>query len=196
MGQQPADQGTNLLSILINIAFGFVGGLMVFVGSGEVIAYGSKLATKLIERSGYGRQMAMFGFATSAAPYIVLAPIAGIVAKQLSSVRSLKDFAYFAGAIIAGFAIAFFGQGNFEIPGSKSSPARDLNPTLRSNCQAERRVFTWLRGRMDCRFPQHAWSTATSQHGDSDLRGRPLLAPRSVDGPFGNASGQRTPGCH
>jgi hypothetical protein len=113
MGQQPADQGTNLLSILINVAFGFVGGLMVFIGSGEVIAYGSKLATKLIERSGYGRQMAMFGFATSAAPYIVLAPIAGIVAKQLSSVRSLKDFAYFAGAIIAGLAIAFFGQGYF-----------------------------------------------------------------------------------
>jgi len=113
MGQQPADQGTNLLSILINVAFGFVGGLMVFIGSGEVIAYGSKLATKLIERSGYGRQVAMFGFATSAAPYIVLAPIAGIVAKQLSSVRSLKDFVYFAGAIIAGFAIAFFGQGYF-----------------------------------------------------------------------------------
>jgi hypothetical protein len=36
-----------------------------------------------------------------------------MVAKQLASVRSLKGFAYFAAAVIAGFAIAFFGQGYF-----------------------------------------------------------------------------------
>ena len=113
MRQPPVDQGTNLLSVLINVAFGLVGGLMLVMGSGAVIAYGSTLATRLIKLSGYGQQMARFGLATSAAPYIVLTPIAGMVAKQLSSVRSLKDFAFFVAAIAAGFAIAFFGQGYF-----------------------------------------------------------------------------------
>src|SRR3989304_6116874 len=89
-------QGTNLLSILINAAFGFVAGLMLFIGPKEVIAYGSKLAGELIKLTGYGQQMAAFGFATTAAPYIVLAPIVGLVVRQLASVRSLKSFAFFA----------------------------------------------------------------------------------------------------
>src|SRR3989344_5047701 len=102
--------GTNLLSILINLAFGFVAGLMIFIGPKEVLAYGSKLAADLIKLSGYGQQMAAFGFATTAAPYIVLAPIVGMVAKQLSSVRSLKGFLYFAIAVIVGCAGAYFSQ--------------------------------------------------------------------------------------
>ena len=103
--------GTNLLSIVINLAFGFVAGLMVFLGPKEVIAYGSRLAEDLIKLTGYGQQMAAFGFATTAAPYIVLAPIAGMVAKQLSSVRSLKGFLYFAIAVIVGFVVSYFSYG-------------------------------------------------------------------------------------
>ena len=106
-------QGTNLLNILIDVAFGFVLGLMIFIGPKEVIAYGSKLAGDLIKLTGYGQQMAAFGFATTAAPYIVIAPIAGMVARQLSSVRSLKSFAYFAIAAIVGCAGAYFSQGYF-----------------------------------------------------------------------------------
>ncbi len=104
-------EGTNLLSISINLAFGFVLGLMVFLGVAEVIAYGTLLAEKLLALSGYGQQMAAFGFATTAAPYIVLAPIAGMVVKQLASVRSIKGFAYFAAAVLVGFAAAYFAQG-------------------------------------------------------------------------------------
>src|SRR4051812_36244797 len=84
------NQGTNLLSIIINIAFGFVAGLMVFLGTKEVIEYGTKLAGDLLTMSGYGKQMSSFGMATTALPYIVLTPIVGMVGKQLASVRSLK----------------------------------------------------------------------------------------------------------
>src|SRR4051812_6275199 len=86
MGTQ--EQGPNLLSILINLAFGFIAGLMLFLGFQHVIAYGSKLASDLIKLSGYGQQMAAFGVATTAAPFVVIAPIAGMFAKQLASVRS------------------------------------------------------------------------------------------------------------
>ena len=110
-GSGAGSEGANLLSILINVAFGLVAGLMVFLGPKEVIAYGSKLAADLIKLSGYGQQMAAFGFATTAAPYIVLAPIAGMVAKQLSSVRSLKGFLYFAIAVIVGFVVSYFSYG-------------------------------------------------------------------------------------
>ena len=58
--------------------------------------------------------MASFGFATTAVPYLVLAPIVGMVLRQLSSVRSLKNFAYFAIAVIVGFAVAYFSQGYFS----------------------------------------------------------------------------------
>ena len=112
-GFEQGAQETNLLSILFNVAFGFVLGLMIFIGPKEVIAYGSKLAGDLIKLTGYGQQMAAFGFATTAAPYLVLAPIAGMVARQLSSVRSLKSFAYFAVAVIVGCAGAYFSQGYF-----------------------------------------------------------------------------------
>lgn len=111
-GQQ--EQGTSLLSILINLAFGFVAGLMLLLGPKEVIAYGSTLASDLLKLSGYGQQMAAFGFATTAAPYIVLAPIVGMVARQLSSVRSLRSFAFFAAAVLAGGIAAFFAQGYFK----------------------------------------------------------------------------------
>lgn len=104
--------GTNLFSILINIAFGFVGGLMIFLGAAEVLAYGSQLAGDLIKLSGYGQQIASFGFATTAAPYIVLAPIAGIVIKQLTAVRTIKGFLIFAATILVGVVVAYFAQGS------------------------------------------------------------------------------------
>lgn len=107
----PGDQGPSLLSIIIDVAFGFVGGLMLFVGFSEVITYGSKLTLQLIKTTGYGQQMAMFGVATNAVPYIVLAPLTGIVGRQLSSVKSLKGFMYFAAAVAVGVAVAFVTKG-------------------------------------------------------------------------------------
>jgi hypothetical protein len=92
----------SLLSILINLAFGFVAGLMVFIGFSEVLAFGTTLAEQLLALSGYGQQMAAFGIATTAAPYVV---------KQLAGVRSLKSFAFFAAAVLVGVAAAYFSQG-------------------------------------------------------------------------------------
>lgn len=106
------ESGTNLLSILINTAFGFVGTLMILIGWVKVIAYGSHLATQLLDVVGYGANMGGFGIAT-AAPYIVLAPIVGLVVKELAGVKSLKSFAYFAAAVAAGALIAFLTQGYF-----------------------------------------------------------------------------------
>ena len=106
------DDRPNLLSILINLTFGFIAGLMFFFGPKDVIAYGSKLAGELMKMAGQGAQMAQFGFA-SAAPYVVLAPILGIFGKQLSSIRSLKGFGFFAAAVIVGLAAAYFSQGYF-----------------------------------------------------------------------------------
>ena len=103
---------TNLFSILVNMAFGFVAGLMVFLGAKEVLNYGSTLATEIIKTTGYGSQLAQFGI-TTAAPYLVLAPLGGLVVKEFSSVRSIKGFAYFAAAVFAGFATAFIAQGYF-----------------------------------------------------------------------------------
>jgi hypothetical protein len=103
-------QSTNLLSIIINIIFGFVIGLAVFWGLKEVIAAGKQIAENLFELSGYGKQMSSFGFATNIAPYVVLTPIVGMVVRQLTSVRSLKSFGYFAAALVAGFILAFFLQ--------------------------------------------------------------------------------------
>lgn len=103
---------TNLFSILVNMAFGFVAGLMVFLGPKEVLEYGSVLATEVIKATGYGSQLAQFGI-TTAAPYVVLAPLGGLVVKELSSVRSVKGFLYFGAAVFAGFAIAFIAQGYF-----------------------------------------------------------------------------------
>lgn len=105
MGQ---DDGINLYSIILNIAFGFALGLIIFAGFEAVITYGSDLATKLIKLSGYGQQMAMFGLATSAAPYVVLAPLGALVVKQLTSVRSIKTFIFFALAVVIGIVAAFF----------------------------------------------------------------------------------------
>ena len=105
------DQGTNLLEILINIAFGFVVGLIIFLGWKEVIAAGSNLATQLFNMSPQGQQMAAFGMAANYAPYVVLAPLGGMVVKQLTAVRSLKTFAYFVLAVLLGIAIAFFAKG-------------------------------------------------------------------------------------
>lgn len=102
--------GTNLLEIVINISFGFVAGLMIFLGPKETISFGSKLAADLIKMSGYGAQMSAFGLATTAAPYVIIAPIGGMVLKQLASVRSLKSFGYFVAAVLAGLALAFITQ--------------------------------------------------------------------------------------
>lgn len=112
MGQE--SQGPNLLSILINIAFGFVVGLILLFGFKEVITYGSKLAQDIIDSLGYGQQIGMFGFAASAAPYIILAPIAGMVLKQLAAVRSIKTFIFFVVAALIGVGIAYFTQGYFS----------------------------------------------------------------------------------
>ena len=109
------DDGLNLYSIIINVAFGFVLGLIVFVGFGEVLTYGAKLAGDLIKLSGYGQQMTAFGIATTAAPYVVLAPLGALVAKQLSSVRSVKGFAFFAAAVLVGMVGAYFGHASLGI---------------------------------------------------------------------------------
>jgi hypothetical protein len=104
-------QGTNLLSILTNAAFGFVAGLAVFWGPQEVIATGTKLASQYASLLSGFQQAAAFGFATTAAPYIVLAPIVGLALRQLSQVRSLKSFGFFAAAVAVGFVAAYFSQG-------------------------------------------------------------------------------------
>ncbi len=112
MGMQ--DQGgPNLFSIIINIAFGFVLGL-VFLGFATVITIGSKIAMDILKMTGYGQQMAVFGLATTAAPYVVIAPIAALVVRQLTSVRSLKSFGFFAAAVVVGVVIAFFAQGSIH----------------------------------------------------------------------------------
>jgi hypothetical protein len=109
MVQQPT---TNLLSLLVDTAFGFIAGLMVFFGPMPVIAYGTHLAMDLMKQTGYGSgPLAMYGF--TAAPYVILLPIGGFALKELASVRSIKGFFYFAAAILIGFALAFFTRGSF-----------------------------------------------------------------------------------
>lgn len=108
--QSPTGSGLNLFTILVNVAFGFVGGLMLLLGPKETIDYGSKLAGQLINLTGSGQMSSFAMFA----PYVVLAPLGGLVVKQLSSVRSPKSFAFFAGAVAVGFAIAFLAQGYFK----------------------------------------------------------------------------------
>ena len=110
MGGQ--NEGTNLFSILLNVAFGFVAGLIIFLGFKEVLELGTKYAQDLLSLIGYGDQLSSFGIATSAAPFVVIAPIAGMVVKELSAVRSLKSFGFFAAAVIIGIVIAFFIKGN------------------------------------------------------------------------------------
>lgn len=105
-------ESTNLLSIITNVAFGFVLGLVVFLGFKETIELGTKYAEELLKLIGFDNQMGGLGFA-SYTPYIIGAPIAGMVVKELSSVRSLKSFAYFAVAVIVGFVIAVVTIGNF-----------------------------------------------------------------------------------
>src|SRR5437867_1331465 len=83
-----ASEGPNLFDILVNVAFGFIAGLILLLGFKEVIDFGTKLAGNLI-----GPQMTSGGL-TSYASYIVIAPIAGLVVKQLTAVRSLKFLAF------------------------------------------------------------------------------------------------------
>src|SRR3989344_3750128 len=85
--------------------------MMASPGSFGQDAGGTNLLSIFINLSGYGQQMAAFGFATTAAPYVVLAPIVGMVLRQLASVRSLKSFAFFAVAVIVGFAVSYFSYG-------------------------------------------------------------------------------------
>ncbi len=112
--QNQSGSETNLFSILINVAFGFIIGLMLFLGFKETIDFGSKLAANIIKLTGMGQQMGSYGGFVSFAPYIVIAPIGGLVVKQLSAVRSIKSFAFFALAVIVGLVIAFLGQGYFK----------------------------------------------------------------------------------
>jgi hypothetical protein len=110
MGQQDS---TNLLNILVDIAFGFAGGLMIFFGPQPVITYGTHLAMDLLKQTGYGSgPLAAFGLA-SAAPYVVLAPVGGFALKELAAVRSIRSFAFFAVSVLIGLAIAYFTQGYF-----------------------------------------------------------------------------------
>jgi len=109
----PGNDGPNLWSIILNVAFGFVAGLIVFIGFKEVIEQGTKIAESILSMTGMGDQMGGFGFATSAAPYLIVAPIAGMVVRELSSVRSLKGFAIFALAVAIGFVIAFLTKSYF-----------------------------------------------------------------------------------
>jgi len=111
MGMQQAST-TNLLSILIDIAFGFAGGLIIFFGPEPVIKYGTHLAMEIMKQTGYGASPFM-SLGLSAAPYVVLAPIGGLALKELASVRSLRGFAYFAAAVLVGLAIAFVTKGYF-----------------------------------------------------------------------------------
>jgi hypothetical protein len=97
----------NLLSVLTDIAFGFIAGLMIFIGPKEVIEYGSKLAGDLVKLADFERQLGSSGFATSAAPYVLLAPLGGVIVRQLSSVRSFKTFTYFILAVGMGIALAY-----------------------------------------------------------------------------------------
>jgi hypothetical protein len=109
MQQQPA---TNLLSLLVDVAFGFIGGLMIFFGPMPVIEYGTHLAMILIKQTGYGSSpFASIGF--SAAPYVVLAPVGGFALKEIASVRSIRGFLYFAAAVLIGLAIAYVTKGYF-----------------------------------------------------------------------------------
>jgi hypothetical protein len=103
---------TNLLNILFDIAFGFVGGLMYFFGPQAVLAYGTQLAMALIKQTGYGQgPLASFGF--TAAPYVILLPIGGFSLKELASVRTIRGFLYFLGAVLIGIAIAYVTKGYF-----------------------------------------------------------------------------------
>ena len=110
-GMMGREDGPNLFSILVNIAFGYAAGLIIFLGFKEVLTLGSGYATDILKATGYGQQMGGFGIA-SAAPYIVLAPLAGLVVKQLTSVRTIKGFLYFACAVALGVGIAFLTKGN------------------------------------------------------------------------------------
>ncbi len=112
-GMWTQEPQTNLLNILVDVAFGFVGGLMIFFGPMPIIQYGTHLATDLMKQFGAGAgPLASFGIA-SAAPYVILAPVGGFALKQLASVRSIKGFAYFAASVLVGVAIAFFTKGYF-----------------------------------------------------------------------------------
>ncbi|MBX4198043.1 hypothetical protein KW782_01780 [Candidatus Parcubacteria bacterium] len=114
MGGMPGmNQGTNLLNIITNLAFGFVIGLMVFFGPKDVIDYGTKLAGDLMGLTSYGKQFSGFGFATTALPYVILAPIGGLVVRELSRIKSLKTFGIFVLAVAIGFVIAFFTRSYF-----------------------------------------------------------------------------------
>lgn len=105
-----ANEGPNLFDILVNVAFGFIAGMILFLGFKEVIDFGTKIAGNLA-----GPQMSMApGGLASYASYIVIAPIGGLVVKQLTAVRSLKSFAFFAVAVIVGLVIAYFSQGYFK----------------------------------------------------------------------------------
>jgi len=90
MGQQ---KGQNLFSIIINLIFGFAIGLMVFLGFQEVLAYGSKLAIASHQSHWYATADGRVGFATTAAPYVVLAPVLGLVVKELTG-RASDRFNY------------------------------------------------------------------------------------------------------
>lgn len=109
-GMKLHEPETNLWSIILNAVFGFLLGVILIFGLREVIDYGTKLAQQALKLSGYGQEFAAMGIST-AAPYVVLAPIGATVVKQLSSVRSLKSFGYFVASALAGLAIAFVMKG-------------------------------------------------------------------------------------
>jgi hypothetical protein len=112
MTGNPVEPTTNLLNLIVDVTFGFIGGLIIFFGALPVIKAGEHLAMELIKQTGYGSSpFASFGF--TAAPYIVLAPVGGFALKEIASVRSIRGFLYFIAAVFLGLVIAYFTKGYF-----------------------------------------------------------------------------------
>lgn len=102
----------SLWNIVVSGALGFVLGLALFWGPSKLIAYGTKLAKQAISVSGYDSQLGIYGnYATSYLPYAILVFIFGLAVGQLSAVRSLKSFGFFAVSVLIGIIIAFFAKG-------------------------------------------------------------------------------------
>jgi hypothetical protein len=110
--QNGESSNTNLLSILINMAFGFVAALVLFFGVKPVLLYATKIAQDVITYFGF-QSLPGYGLVTNFLPYLVLTPIIAMALRQLASVRSIRGFIYFVLAIGLGFAIAYYNHAYF-----------------------------------------------------------------------------------
>jgi hypothetical protein len=103
------DDRPSLLTIIVDILFGFAIGLVYFWGVKEALHYGTALANKYIAMA-LPPQAAALSIG-SYVPYVVFAPLAGFALRDVASVRSIKHFIVFIGCLAIGFAAAFFVQG-------------------------------------------------------------------------------------